>query len=697
MTNDMLYPLDLTGTQPTNRITHEKHTVSPPSKITQSSFIVLRSCPAFADTVVVKDGTGPTARTLVRGEDYLLTHKSIALTLLCKKPIYASIMFNDRNYTGTVYVNYQTVGGEYTLPDYSIVEKLTRQKYVITSVSFDQIVGLPASFPNPPHQHAPEDMVGLSAVVDKLKDIAAALRNLKGSYGVLDETVRHHLSVVDAHTPDKVGLSLLRNYGVASIADYALRAVDKYTTPDTVFDVVSAAQDQLKADAASKYVTKVDAQNSFVTSQTVYNKTETNNLFYTRAHIDATFTKKVEALTAAQVGSIVHDIVDMSQYYTRTEAQATYYTRELSDNRYYTKTQTDNTFVTQTQADIRYVQTTDAQKILSSKKGNQLYLENQQFYVGLQAPIDVAELYIDAINGSDNGAGTRASPFQTLKRAHEVTPSDKDSVWYLKHYTYAQLAKNNSYYLWDFDHRIEGGATRTLSVYSHTWIDGAKNAQATQLADGKNEWMYLEQITRVPLYLRSYKNLGGNAQSLYHLKFLNGHVVMQGIILLKPKPVDAALAPITGFYDQGFLQGSGSASFKGCYLTQVGEYQSAESTGFKWLTATFEDELKLSLSGVNLGYVTEQQLNGIDSYVFDFTTAFGYAEAKARPFQYQNTIGRLVVNPVQSVGEGAKAAGGTVIAHNATSVLSRPRMIAGLTMAGGTCTNIQSNVVLTNG
>lgn len=66
MTKDYLYPLDLTGSQPSNLIRDEKHTISPPSQITQSSFIVLRACPFFAHNIVVKDGKGPTARTLDR-------------------------------------------------------------------------------------------------------------------------------------------------------------------------------------------------------------------------------------------------------------------------------------------------------------------------------------------------------------------------------------------------------------------------------------------------------------------------------------------------------------------------------------------------------------------------------------------------------------------------------------------------------
>lgn len=695
MTTEYLYPLDLTGSQPSNLIRDEKHTISPPSQITQSSFIVLRACPFFAHNIVVKDGKGATARTLVFGEDYLLTHKSIALTMLTKKAVYASIMFKDRNYTGTVYVTYQTVGGEYNLDDYTIVEKLTRQKYTITHVSFDQIVGLPASFPNPPHQHDPTDLVGMSQIVEKLSDLAAAIRGNKGSFGVVNATLNAHLIGQTAHTPTQVGLGNVKNYTTAVAADYDKKAADKYATAATVNDYVTKRINESETVYNSRYITKELAGLTYVKAQEVYTKAESDNLYHNKQYLDKIYLKKADAVTPQHVGNIVNDIVNLSQYHTRAEALGVFYTRADADARYYTRSQTDAKFVTQTAGDARYIQTTDPSAILSTRTDNQLLIEDGKFYVGKQAPLNVTDLYIDCINGSDNGTGTRSSPLRTLQRANELTPDNKSSTWRIRSYSTTQMEAANSWYSWDFDHVVKDNAKRHVTVYNNTWIDGAKNSQATQLHDGINNWWNLTQYIPVEVYIRAKPGNGDVAAIYSAVLDDNSSLTFRGITLLKPMATGKVEAITSSYLKRiSFMYGTGTFTLIGTRLFQLGEYQGDDTTTFKWYHSDIDHNSRLILDACDYGYAKVMtNINNTATLTPNTSSVFKYTASKT-PFHYEYSVGQLMARSSGFIGLGAGGAGGTLASRNIEVVLKRTGMISGLNIVNGVCTNVQSNITL---
>lgn len=66
------------------------------------------------------------------------------------------------------------------------------------------------------------------------------------------------------------------------------------------------------------------------------------------------------------------------------------------------------------------VQTIDSyvqNKLTSPDAGNQIQVRANGVFYGVEAPPDVAFLYIDAVNGNDGGAGTRAAPMKTIQAA----------------------------------------------------------------------------------------------------------------------------------------------------------------------------------------------------------------------------------------------------------------------------------------
>lgn len=213
------YPYDPLGTYPTNLITNEHHAVTAPTADDQANFIVPRAAPFYVIGLIVKTGPAPTDPVMVEGVDYILTHHFVEASQSLNKRVYGSITFLNRLYTGDVYLTYQTIGGVYTLDDYSIVENLTRSLYSIRVVTWSQIAGLPALFPPVPHPHHTADLTGMSDVVAVLQLIRTAIASGTTNLNTLAATLTQHLNGSASHTAAQVGLGNLPNYREATQAD----------------------------------------------------------------------------------------------------------------------------------------------------------------------------------------------------------------------------------------------------------------------------------------------------------------------------------------------------------------------------------------------------------------------------------------------------------------------------------------------
>lgn len=226
------YPYDPLGTAVSNRILNEVHAVTAPVDPEAANWIVPTASPYHAVTLIVRTGPLLTDPVLVDGVDYIYTHYFVELSQHIHKPIYGSIMFTNRNYTGTVYLTYQTVGGPFTLASTAIVENLTRTLYNIRTVTWGQVVGVPQFFPPTPHLHDVADLTNMVDVVNKLNELVVAITLQSANIPGLVSTLSQHLTSLAAHTPSQVGLGNVPNYAVAVLADVLASATDKFMTPD---------------------------------------------------------------------------------------------------------------------------------------------------------------------------------------------------------------------------------------------------------------------------------------------------------------------------------------------------------------------------------------------------------------------------------------------------------------------------------
>lgn len=236
-----LYAYDPSGQLPANRVVEEGIVIIPPRDIKDWSYVCPRAAPFFADSLVVKDGRGTGARTLIENVDYRIVFDFVSASVHLKRRICCGIALLNPQYSGTIYVTYQALGGEFTMSDFTILEEIVRNRYKTVHIAYEQIINLPEGFAPTWHEHKVKDMVAMSAVVEKLKAIEQALLNRgSGSWDQLDRLINHHINSTQAHIPANVGLGNVKNYGIATRADVTAGRADKYVTADTLKAVVGA-------------------------------------------------------------------------------------------------------------------------------------------------------------------------------------------------------------------------------------------------------------------------------------------------------------------------------------------------------------------------------------------------------------------------------------------------------------------------
>lgn len=234
-TPNYAFPFDPSGTLASNKIQGERQVISAPNW-TDFFFIVPLAGPFFrAGHRVVHH---PSGRILVEGVDYLLSHRFHDASLACGKPIYGSITFFDKTLTGAAELEYQTLGGAWTITQQQITEILSNKTYNPVVTTWEQVVERPFDFPIVDHEWDLVDMVGASALEAKLGEIREAIL-LSGEGGLGD-----HLS--DYNNPHQttkvhVGLGSVANFAVATVPEAQAGTVnDKYMTPLRTSQAITA-------------------------------------------------------------------------------------------------------------------------------------------------------------------------------------------------------------------------------------------------------------------------------------------------------------------------------------------------------------------------------------------------------------------------------------------------------------------------
>ena len=70
-------------------------------------------------------------------------------------------------------------------------------------------------------------------------------------------------------------------------------------------------------------------------------------------------------------------------------------------------------------------------KMISADEGNLLQCHADGIYYGINPPADLANQYVDPVNGSDSNSGSRASPLRTIMKAIDRLPSGTQAAIHL--------------------------------------------------------------------------------------------------------------------------------------------------------------------------------------------------------------------------------------------------------------------------
>lgn len=223
------YPFDPTGTQASNKITGEKHVLSPPAW-KDYHFIIPKMAPFFRESIKIRKL--PSGDPLVEGVDYVVTHLFHDASLAIAKPIYGSITFYDKEFDGVIeIVEYQTLGGEWTVDEDTITEILVNNAINPRITTWEQVVETPREFPVIDHQWHLDDMVGISeveAAILRISDVLLAT-------GDPEVAIDDHLRRTDnphAVTKAQVGLGNVDDFLTANRTESEDgSASDRFMTP----------------------------------------------------------------------------------------------------------------------------------------------------------------------------------------------------------------------------------------------------------------------------------------------------------------------------------------------------------------------------------------------------------------------------------------------------------------------------------
>jgi hypothetical protein len=171
------FPFDPTGLLVSNLVTNEQQILTAANGA-NFHIAIPTNGPYFKESLIITitDIRG-NIRTLVDGIDYIPTHWFISASRACAKQIYGSISFLDLNLAGIIKLQYQTIGGPWTVDSAQIASILSDYIRNPRITGWEEVSGSPTIFPPIPHQWNLVDMVGMSSLVAEIVNVETAIRN----------------------------------------------------------------------------------------------------------------------------------------------------------------------------------------------------------------------------------------------------------------------------------------------------------------------------------------------------------------------------------------------------------------------------------------------------------------------------------------------------------------------------------------
>lgn len=194
-----LYPFDPTGSQESNLIPNELHTVIPPDW-REHYFIVPRHAPFFKEGLIVVHRD--TNRVLVDGVDFTLGYEFMEASKATATPVYGCIVIINREIAGVLDLRYQSIGGDFAIDSTAMLQMLSDLRLNPKISTWDSVANPPYRFPVVDHQWHIDDMTRVGDVIGALDRVTAAILDSADSGGSGGGSVGGH--VLDFSNPHRV-------------------------------------------------------------------------------------------------------------------------------------------------------------------------------------------------------------------------------------------------------------------------------------------------------------------------------------------------------------------------------------------------------------------------------------------------------------------------------------------------------------
>lgn len=250
------YPFDPTGSNPNNLVTGESQSLA---AATNRAFVP-NNGPFFTRGLVVR--SMPSGTVLTPETQYKACQLYVDATLRVGEEICSVIVITDSTLGSDFSIDYQVVGGEFSESTYAVQQMINALQIDDRAVNWGDILGKPEEFAPTPHLHDLGDLYGFEYITVALEQLRQAiLTGDDASHAAIYQYVDHQdgliwaalnpaIATLNAHLADhtnphattaaQVGLGLVQNFGVATLADaIAGTRNDEYMTPYLVAQAVN--------------------------------------------------------------------------------------------------------------------------------------------------------------------------------------------------------------------------------------------------------------------------------------------------------------------------------------------------------------------------------------------------------------------------------------------------------------------------
>ena len=281
------FPLDLTSTDPRNRITNEQHTF-----VTDTDRVFVPSAgPFYVSSFVIRNAT--TGAILKPTIDYKLLHPDIdaihesGLHVCC-------VVFVVNDAISSVSIDYQVIGGQYSDLIPVVRELLANTDTIQPTINwYTQVYAKPDSYPPAPHWHTGNDFSEWDRIALRLDEIMSALvykdrYSWQSAYDYVDRIVK---LASDSLRADLDMTQQFNNvYSKSQATELFLSKVDAATIYLTKVDAATTYLS--KTDASSTYLSKNNASSAYLT------KNDASSAYLTKNDASSAYLSKNDASSA---------------------------------------------------------------------------------------------------------------------------------------------------------------------------------------------------------------------------------------------------------------------------------------------------------------------------------------------------------------------------------------------------------------